>query len=285
MPDTLVAAPPRGREPLAYPAGGVDGLLRRAARRWPGRTAIRTTSGAPDRAGTAGAPDRAGTCGQPAPGWVGTAAVTFATLDAWADRCAWAVRGLVGTGAVCGLATVLDPEFAAAFHGVCRSGNAVVSLNPLHPPAVLARALRTAGARVAFVTADMYAKLAGLEGPPLVVIGPAPDGVPKLWELADAATPAALPEPDGDDLACIHFTSGTTGEPKGVRLSHRNLVVNAMQTAQAHGLDDHSVVLNHLPAYHLMHLGAALHAGAAQVLCTVADPLDSLHAARRVRAT
>src|SRR5213082_1177776 len=131
MPDTLVAAPPRGREPLAYPAGGVDGLLRRAARRWPGRTAIRTTSGAPDRAGTAGAPDRAGTagapdragtagapdragtCGQPAPGRVGTAAVTFATLDAWADRCAWAVRGLVGTGAVCGLATVLDPEFAA----------------------------------------------------------------------------------------------------------------------------------------------------------------------------
>jgi long-chain acyl-CoA synthetase len=73
--------------------------------------------------------------------------------------------------------------------------------------------------------------------------------------------------------------------PKGVRLSHRNLVVNAMQTADAHGLDERSVVLNHLPAYHLMHLNAGVSAGATQVLCRADDPAEAIVHAGRCGAT
>ena len=259
MAEVLAEAPagtgrraPAGIEPraaLAYPAIAADGLLRAAARRWPDRTAIRFSDGG--------------------------AAVTFADLDAGVERAAAALHRLIGTGGVCGVATALDPAFGKAFYAVCRSGNAVVSLNPLHPTAAVVRALRTAGARAAIVTAEMRERLAPeLPGLPLLELS-------TLDEAAPEERPAAQP----DALACVHFTSGTTGAPKGVRLSHRNLVVNAMQTADAHGLDEHSVVLNHLPAYHLMHLNAGVHAGATQVLCRADDPAEAIVDAGRCGAT
>lgn len=83
----------------------------------------------------------------------------------------------------------------------------------------------------------------------------------------------------------MQFTTGTTGTPKGVLLSHRNLVANAWQTALAHGLSADSITLNHLPLYHVMHLNSALYAGACQVLCQDPDPVASLTAATRARAT
>jgi acyl-CoA synthetase (AMP-forming)/AMP-acid ligase II len=158
MADVLVEAPAAAaRASLAYPAIAADGLLRAAARHWPDRTAIRFSDGG--------------------------AAVTFAVLDAGVDRSTAALRRLVGTGGICGVATALDPAFAQAFYAVCRSGNAVVSLNPLHPTAAIVRALRTAGARAAIVTADMRERLA-----------PELPGLP-LLELStlDEATPADVP--------------------------------------------------------------------------------------------
>ncbi len=94
-----------------------------------------------------------------------------------------------------------------------------------------------------------------------------------------------------DDVACLHYTSGTTGEPKGVLLTHRNLVVNAMQTVQAHRLDATAVAFNGLPAYHLMHLNAAVCAGTTQylygapALLGAAKVADSVREAERVGAT
>lgn len=254
MADVLVApaatdAPGR-REPLVYPSMPVDGLLREAARRWPGRTAIRFSDG--------------------------TGAVTFAELDAQVDRVAAALRALLGPdGSVCGVATALDPAYARAFYAVSRSGNAVVSLNGFQPTAAIVRALRASGARAAIVTPQLRERLAP-ELPDLPLLD---------MTTVDGAAGPPPPGAGPDQLACIHFTSGTTGIPKGVRLSHYNLVVNALQTGQAHGLDEASVVLNHLPAYHLMHLNAGVAAGATQVLCRVDDPVEAIVHAGRSGAT
>ncbi|NUR85371.1 MAG: long-chain fatty acid--CoA ligase, partial [Nonomuraea sp.] len=83
----------------------------------------------------------------------------------------------------------------------------------------------------------------------------------------------------------IHFTSGTTGSPKAVPLTHRNLTANAAQVAAAHELAAGTVTLNHLPAYHLMHLNAAVHAGATQVLCRSTDTAEAVALANATAAT
>jgi long-chain acyl-CoA synthetase len=257
MAEALAPAGPRA--PLAYPEVPVDGLLRAAAARRPGRVAIRRTDGA---------------------------GVTFAELDAQVDLVAAALHRLLGEGAVCGVATVLDPAFARAFYAVGRSGNAVVSINPLHPPAASARALAASGARAAILPAALRERLAGelaaLPGLTVLDLDTLLD-----WAAGSEAEGATgpLPTVDPDALACIHFTSGTTGRPKGVRLSHRNLVVNAMQTVQAHGLDEGSVVLNHLPAYHLMHLDAGVCAGATQLLHHGGDPAEAVARCAELGAT
>jgi long-chain acyl-CoA synthetase len=86
-------------------------------------------------------------------------------------------------------------------------------------------------------------------------------------------------------VACLHFTSGTTGRPKAVRLTHRNLLVNARQITVAHGLDHSSVTVNHLPTFHPMHQNSALLAGATHVLCGSPDPVASVQEANLRRAT
>src|SRR5205085_7265377 len=53
-----------------------------------------------------------------------------------------------------------------------------------------------------------------------------------------------------DDLATVIFSSGSTGEPKGVMLSHYNIGSNIRQLEQVFGLDDKDVILGVLPFFH-----------------------------------
>ncbi|MEU9587195.1 AMP-binding protein [Streptomyces werraensis] len=259
---------------LAYPDMTVDGLLRTAAVRDPEGLAVRT----------------------------GRRAWTFGELDALADRIAAFVRRATGgrPGARVGVACVLDPVFAAAYHGVARGGATVVLVNPLMGAHGLRHVLTAADVELALVPSAVAGHLAGLRGalPALhtVVVtdadadasGAVPSGCLSLNVALEGLAEAALGRPGGADpdaVACVQFTTGTTGTPKGVLLTHRNLVANARQTALAHGLGPGSVALNHLPLYHVMHLNSALDAGACQVLCADPDPVTSLAVAAGTGAT
>lgn len=255
------------RPALDYPALPLDEILRQAALRWPARVAISAPTGD----------------------------VTFEELNGAADRAGAAIFELVGgAGHRVALATELSPAFAAAFYGVVRGGNIAVTLNPLHRPEAVARGITASGAALAIVTPAMYEQLAPMADrlPRLVPLtGDAEPEIGSLDRMAAATRPIPLPVARPDTIACLHFTSGTTGEPKGVQLTHRNLVVNAVQTASAHSLDETAVSFNCLPAYHLMHLNAAIYAGARQVLYGApslvgrARIIDSLTEADRVGAT
>lgn len=258
---------------LVYPQLPLDGLLRRAAVRDPSGRALRTGSGP------------------------GALTVTFAELDAEADRFAAYLEHTCGRrGARIGVANTLDPVFAAAYYGTARSGNTVVLVNPLIKETGLAHVFAAAAVEVAFVpatTAELLVKLSDrLPALATVIVTDAPDAVvpgdsvPLASVLGRAPEPAARPRETGlDDDVCIQFTTGTTGRPKGVRLTHRNLVANAAQIAAAHRLDGDSVTLNHLPLYHVMHLNSAVYAGACQVLATDPDPAASLALAAETAAT
>ncbi|MEU5499078.1 class I adenylate-forming enzyme family protein [Streptomyces griseofuscus] len=261
---------------FAYPDLPVDGLLRRAARRAPDRVAVRTA----------------------------TRSVGFAELDAWADRIAGFLhRTLDGAaGARVGVANVLDPVFAAAYYGTARSGAVTVLVNPLAGEDALRHVFTTARVELALVpaaTAGLLAKLrADLPALRAIIVtdapgGVVPDGTVPLHQAVDAAperTPVRPPRTaaapaDPDSVACVQFTTGTTGRPKGVLLTHRNLVANAKQVALAHRVGADSVTVNHLPLYHVMHLNSGVYAGACQVLCPDPDPIASLAVAAAAGAT
>ncbi|MEU0743939.1 AMP-binding protein [Streptomyces sp. NPDC006134] len=254
---------------FTHPDLPVDGLLRRAARRDPDGVAIRTA----------------------------TRSVGFAELDAWADRIAGFLdRTLDGAaGARVGVANVLDPVFAAAYYGTARSGATVVLVNPLIGEDGLRHVLATARVEAVLVPAATAGALARLRDdlPALraIVVTDAPDGVVPagtvpLHRALDGAPARHTGAPaDPGAVACVQFTTGTTGRPKGVLLTHRNLVANAKQVALAHRVNAGSVTLNHLPLYHVMHLNSGVYAGACQVLCQDPDPVASLAAAAEAGAT
>ncbi|MFJ4185075.1 AMP-binding protein [Kitasatospora sp. NPDC089509] len=250
----------------------VDGLLGAAAREYPRKTAIRAFYGD----------------------------ISYAELDRAATMCAAALRGLLGEErCVVAVASPVHPDFMVAFYGVIRSGNIVAPINPMLPPHLLHHLLATSGARLAFVTAELFASLRRVRDrlPELreaVLVGPGPradandirtiDDLSAAYEVRGNAM-SAPPAPVADDVACIQFTSGTTGPPRGVLLSHRNLTVNAAQVARAHRLEPDSVLLNHLPKFHLMHLNAGVYAGATQVACTDSDNVAAVEAANASGAT
>ncbi|WHT23332.1 AMP-binding protein [Crossiella sp. CA-258035] len=229
-------------------------MLRRTAERYPDHIAIRT--------------DRV--------------ELTFTELDRRVTRCARELTRLAGgRGHVIGVAAVLDPAFAIAYYAVVRSGNVVAIVNPLLREDGLRATVGASGARLLLACGEVAARAR------------ASSAVEHVADL-DAVTAAdgsedgsAGPDDAGDpdDAACIQFTSGTTGRPKAVVLSHRNLVVNAAQIAEAHELDEHAISLNHLPTYHPMHLNSAVHAGALQVLCTSPSSADAIDLANRNEAT
>jgi long-chain acyl-CoA synthetase len=248
LPDNIVTGPPL--EVLADLMTGprIDALPRRAARQAPDRRAI--------------------------------GGLTYRELDERIDRFAAALGDLLGhSGAVVAVTSVLDPVFAVAYYGVARAGNVSVVVNPLLPGSALEYALRTSNAELAIVTPETAATLARDRLPALrhVIL------IDSVTELAGRGAPE--PSTTMDSVASILFTSGTTGAPKAVPLTHRNLIVNAAQTAHAQGLDGTSVMLNYLPTFHTMHLNAAVCAMATQVLYAGNDVLGSLAAADKHRVT
>lgn len=81
-----------------------------------------------------------------------------------------------------------------------------------------------------------------------------------------------------ETLAVLPFSSGTTGLPKGVMLTHANLLSNLYQVVQAHEVSAQDVLINQLPFFHIygmtVLMGASIMAGATQVLASRFRPLE-----------
>jgi long-chain acyl-CoA synthetase len=216
-----------------------------------------------------------------APGRLAVGELTYAELDRASARCARALRARgVRPGDVVALPMVLDPAFAVGFFGIARAGAVSALVNPLLREEALAHVLTLCGARTVFVTSGQYRVFASIRLPAVesvVVIGN-DAGASTLDELLAAAPEDPLPEldPDPEALACLQFTSGTTGPAKAVRLSHRNLTVNAAQTAWCHRLRPDSVLVNQLPTFHLMHLTIGVTVAARHVLVRDDDPVAAI---------
>ena len=194
-------------------------------------------------------------------------AITYGQLDALTAALAGALaaRG-IGKGDV--VATYMPnlPEYAVIFHGVVRANATNTTANPLYTSHELAHQLSDSGAK-ALVTIAPFLETAreaaaevGLTD--IILVGEGPGEGPTLAELLAAG--AAPPEPDIDpaeDLAVLPYSSGTTGLPKGVMLTHRNLVANVLQSASALPTSEDDVSIGCLPFFHIYGMTVIMNLG------------------------
>jgi amino acid adenylation domain-containing protein len=169
-------------------------------------------------------------------------------------------------------------EAVVAIYGTLKAGAVYVPLDEKAPVLRLAYIARDAGMRC-LVSSDAKADVCGellAQGAPLeIVIGAAGDdargSVQWLpWSAVDTFAPAAPPvTSDPDALAYILYTSGSTGEPKGVMLSHANCLAFVDWAAREVGVTPEDRLSSHAP-FHFdlstFDLFAAAHGGAAVVL-------------------
>ncbi len=153
-------------------------------------------------------------------------------------------RGMAGRRVVLALEPGL--RYIAALFGILRAGAVAV---PALPPAG-----KRAAARFASIVGDCE--------PDLVIADPRlADGAPWLDpdELAgDVPGPEDLPPNRAGDLALLQYTSGSTGEPKGVMVTNANLVANCVAMAANLGDERGRVSCSWLPPYHDMGLIGAI---------------------------
>jgi acyl-CoA synthetase (AMP-forming)/AMP-acid ligase II len=169
------------------------------------------------------------------------------------------------------------PEYALAFHAVASVGGRVTTLNPLYTAYEVAHQLRDSGACSLLTipplldTAREAAAEAGVKN--IVVIGDAPEGTMAFTELF--GDPEAAPEVDIDpaeDLAVLPYSSGTTGLPKGVMLTHRNLVANLVQVQTRLHLTPGSALIGVLPFFHIYGMTVIMNLGLRQGATIVTMP-------------
>ena len=183
--------------------------------------------------------------------------ITYAELDQGTRALAagLAARGFEPGDALCVYLPNL-PEYAIAFHGVARAGGRASTANPLYTARELQHQLEDSGSKFLLTIPqflDVAAEAAGAAGVEEVfVVGePSDDRATAFSELMGDPADAPSIDISGDDLAVLPYSSGTTGLPKGVMLTHRNLVSNLVQIQEAFGIEEGDVLVGVLPFFHI----------------------------------
>ncbi|GAB2691381.1 AMP-binding protein [Kitasatospora kifunensis] len=240
----------------------------------------------------------------------GAHAYTYGELASAVRRAAGGLRARgFGKGEVLAVLSPNVPEYPIAWHAAALAGGAVMVLNPLDTVDELAGHLNEAGARLLVTSPSEVAKAKALatrtKVTEIIVFGQAEgqaaeeaQGVTPFASLlasplASPLTKEAPPEdPSIDpaqDLVALLHSSGSTGYPKGVMLTHRNMIANVLQTSLVAPVGADEKVLAVPPFHHafglIMVMNASLLQGATLVTMERFDPEAYLRAIQEHRIT
>src|SRR6478735_4810306 len=193
------------------------------------------------------------------------AEMTFGELkDRVDDFAGWLASKGITPGEVVGLLAPNGAGFAIAFHGILRAGATATTINLLYGADEITNQLRDAGAVALVTVSSLLPKVRpaleelGIPAGRVLVLDGA-DGHPSPSDVFEAALPAPeLSIDPATHLAVLPYSSGTTGLPKGVMLTHRNLVANIAQ-CEAIGVAGDDVVLAVLPFFHIYGMTVLLN--------------------------
>ncbi|XP_016841715.1 4-coumarate--CoA ligase 1 [Nasonia vitripennis] len=163
------------------------------------------------------------------------------------------------------------PETAIAFLGCLEAGIVITTVNPIYTADEIARQLISSGTKAVITAAEISSTVItavnkSIPGGRVIVVNdhtkPIPDGVIPFEDLiTKGKTLAPLPDRQWslDDVAILPYSSGTTGLPKGVMLTHRNIVSNVemvKNTVDKHMMikadgSSQEIVPVVLPMYHI----------------------------------
>ncbi|HLL15467.1 MAG TPA: AMP-binding protein [Pyrinomonadaceae bacterium] len=205
--------------------------------------------------------------------------ITYRQLDEAVRRVA---AGLVARGLrkgdVFAIYSPNTPEYAIAFHAVSLAGGTLTTLNPVYTAEEAAHQLGDARAKYLLTTPALLdkAKAAAAHASVEEVFvfgeceGATPFAALYAKESADGLTSERTDDGEewprveidpGEDVVVLPYSSGTTGLPKGVMLTHRNLVANTLQVQACELIKESDTLVCVLPLFHIYGMVVIMNVG------------------------
>ncbi|XP_027330184.1 4-coumarate--CoA ligase 1-like [Abrus precatorius] len=195
---------------------------------------------------------------------------TYATVELTARKVAAGLNKLgIAQGDVILLLLQNCPQFVFAFLGASYRGAIITTANPFYTPAEVAKQATASKSKLIITQASYVDKVKDFardNDVRVMCIDTAPEGYLHFSELTEAdegEIPAVKISPD--DVVALPYSSGTTGLPKGVMLTHEGLVTSVAQQVDGENpnlwLGSEDVVMCVLPLFHIYSLNSVLLCG------------------------
>ncbi len=222
--------------------------------------------------------------------------LTYKELDELTGKLAAGIRNLgIEAGDRVMLFLTNSLEFIIGYYGILKAGGTVTTANPLYRQVELRHQLNDTEAKALITNRDLYPLVKEVQTETqlrVVILTDAEEnGAISLGQILEKypPTPPTFTVRPKDDVAVIVYTGGTTGLPKGVLLTHYNLVANAMQNAAWFGWSDKDVIMGLLPFYHSWGgctcINSPIYSGARVIILPRFDAEELLMRVEREKAT